>query len=115
MLRAAQLKSELGAYATSNLSGAYDLISELYYVMRAEASKALQELTDESQRLGLYDQPSGELGKSAEQDGCEYCNDPLFAAIKCRYCGRIVEKEQENIPDGDDYEERKLRERNGEL
>lgn len=40
MLRAAQLKSELGAYATSNLSGAYDLISELYYVMRAEAGRA---------------------------------------------------------------------------
>lgn len=35
MLRAAQLNSELGAYATANLSGAYDLIGELYEVMYA--------------------------------------------------------------------------------
>ena len=37
MLRAAQLKSELGAYACSNLSGGYELIRELFEVMISES------------------------------------------------------------------------------
>ena len=39
VLKAAQIKSELGAYACSNLSGGYDLITEMYIVMVAEAAK----------------------------------------------------------------------------
>lgn len=37
MLRAAQLKSELGAYACTNLSGCYELITELFEVMASAA------------------------------------------------------------------------------
>ena len=39
MLRAAQLNSELGAYACSNWSGAYDCITELFNVMLSAAPK----------------------------------------------------------------------------
>lgn len=35
MLRAAQLRTELGAYACANLTGAYDLLRELFSVMAA--------------------------------------------------------------------------------
>jgi hypothetical protein len=71
---------------------------------RAEASKALQDLADESQRMGLYDQPSGELGKSAEQEKvCEWVKSDvsgtwtstcgrLLCSMQyghlCQYCGR---------------------------
>lgn len=56
MLRAAQLRTELGAYACANLSGAYDLLRELFAVMaevqapeegddlRAAATQALETL-----------------------------------------------------------------------
>lgn len=37
MMRAVQLNSELGAYAVSNLSGAYDLFSEFWKVARSAA------------------------------------------------------------------------------
>ena len=37
MMRAVQLNSELGAYAVSNLSGAYDLFSEFWKVARSSA------------------------------------------------------------------------------
>lgn len=37
MLRAAQLNSELGAYACSNLAGAYGCITELFNVMLSAA------------------------------------------------------------------------------
>ena len=39
MLRAAQVRSELGAYACSELSGAYSLIAEIYTVMVGEFMK----------------------------------------------------------------------------
>lgn len=39
MLRKAQLSTELGTYATSNLAGAYDLITELYQAMFDQAVK----------------------------------------------------------------------------
>ena len=39
MLRAAQLNTELGSYACCKLAGGYELITELYNVMReAEAN-----------------------------------------------------------------------------
>ncbi|HSG20819.1 MAG TPA: hypothetical protein VLA31_08630, partial [Burkholderiaceae bacterium] len=25
------------------------------------------------------------------QDGCDHCNHPLYAAVKCRVCGRVTE------------------------
>ncbi|EGT0641219.1 hypothetical protein JAG25_003807 [Citrobacter werkmanii] len=40
MMRAVQIKSELGAYATSELSGAYDMFREFWYVACIEACKA---------------------------------------------------------------------------
>lgn len=40
MLRAAQLRSELGAYACSNLSGGYDLIRELFEVMISKSRQS---------------------------------------------------------------------------
>lgn len=39
MIRAAQVKSELGAYACGKLSGAYSLIAEIYTVMIGEFMK----------------------------------------------------------------------------
>jgi hypothetical protein len=101
--------------------------------LRAEASKADTHASDcathnePAYQNGPCDceQPSGELGKSAEQEKvceCWTCfgtgrvvRDPdIGTDQECFVCdgsGRIVEREQENIPDGDDYEERKLRER----
>jgi hypothetical protein len=38
-LRAAQLRSELGGYACSNLAGAYDMLAELYAAMLEAAPK----------------------------------------------------------------------------
>jgi hypothetical protein len=27
------------------------------------------------------------------QQGCDHCNQPLYAAIKCRVCGRVTQAE----------------------
>ena len=38
------------------------------------------------------------------QQGCDHCNHPLYAAVKCRVCGRVTEPVQEPIKwtlDGD--------------
>jgi recombinational DNA repair protein RecR len=32
-----------------------------------------------------------------EVKGCDHCNHPLYAAIKCRVCGRVTEQEQEPV------------------
>ena len=29
------------------------------------------------------------------QQGCDHCNHPLYAAVKCRVCGRVTEPAQE--------------------
>ncbi len=50
MLRNAQLYSELGAYVCSNMSGAYELIEELYSVMRSLEPNDLE--TGEANQLG---------------------------------------------------------------
>lgn len=39
MMRAVQMRSELGAYAAANLSGAYDLFAEFWRVAVEEAQK----------------------------------------------------------------------------
>lgn len=31
------------------------------------------------------------------QQGCDHCNQPLYAAIKCRVCGRVTEPVQEPV------------------
>ena len=33
-----------------------------------------------------------------EVKGCDHCNHPLYAAIKCRVCGRVTEPEPEQEP-----------------
>ncbi len=50
MLRNAQLYSELGAYVCSNMAGAYELIEELYSVMRSLEPIDLE--TGEANQLG---------------------------------------------------------------
>lgn len=39
MMRAVQIRSELGGYATSNLSGAYNMLSEFWNVAVSAAPK----------------------------------------------------------------------------
>ena len=31
------------------------------------------------------------------QQGCEHCNQPLYAAIKCRVCGRVTEPSHQPV------------------
>lgn len=51
MMRAVQLNSELGAYAASNLSGAYDLFSEFWKVAcRAAMSQCSEPVTDNTNK-----------------------------------------------------------------
>ena len=32
-----------------------------------------------------------------EPQGCAHCNHPLYAAVKCRVCGRVTEPVQEPV------------------
>jgi len=43
--------------------------------------------------------PRREALEQTEQEvkGCDHCNHPLYAAIKCRVCGRVTEQEQEPV------------------
>ena len=41
-----------------------------------------------------------------EVKGCDHCNHPLYAAIKCRVCGRVTEQEPVAWPEG--YEPHEL-------
>ena len=31
------------------------------------------------------------LAQQAKPQGCDHCNHPLYAATKCRVCGRVTE------------------------
>ena len=52
----------------------------------ALAEEALQRLTDVSQEI------EAALAEPMQHD-CEHCNQPLYAAIKCRVCGRVASAE----------------------
>jgi hypothetical protein len=43
--------------------------------------------------------PRREALEQPEQEvkGCDHCNHPLYAAIKCHACGRVTEQEQEPV------------------
>jgi len=41
MMRSVQMRSELGAYAATNLSGAYDLFADFWRVAVEEAQKGV--------------------------------------------------------------------------
>ena len=73
--------------------------------LRAAAQQALEALMwhDETVRTRGDDEAIEALRAALEQPeqevkGCDHCNHPLYAAIKCRVCGRVTEQEQEPVP-----------------
>lgn len=72
MLKAGQLNSELGAYATSNLSGGYDLMRELYEVMHKAAEQPQDELVAWAHPDGLrtLQQNHGQVRQVAVSSHC---------------------------------------------
>jgi len=64
--------------------------------LRAAAQQALEALMwhDETVRTRGDDEAIEALRAALEQPeqevkGCDHCNHPLYAAIKCRVCGRV--------------------------
>ena len=68
--------------------------------LRAAAQQALEALeggADSWQRVGpAIDALKAALAEPVQQ-GCDHCNHPLYAAVKCRVCGRVTEPVQEPV------------------
>jgi hypothetical protein len=63
-----------------------------------QAMEALEEslyaTTDKSQFLA-FEAITALKAALAEpvQEGCDHCNQPLYAAVKCRVCGRVTSQQ----------------------
>ncbi len=73
--------------------------------LRDAALRALASLKGYRRELGCQQPCDAERAletalEQPEQEvkGCDHCNHPLYAAIKCRVCGRVTEQEQEQEP-----------------
>ena len=70
--------------------------------LRAAAQQALEALeggADSWQRVGpAIDALKAALAEPVQEpQGCDHCNSPLYAATKCRVCGRATEPVQEPV------------------
>lgn len=72
--------------------------------LREAAQQALKSLRGYRRELGCQQPCDAERALEAaleqteqEVKGCDHCNHPLYAAIKCRVCGRVTEQEQEPV------------------
>ena len=69
--------------------------------LRAALAEPAQEpvWTDLLRLVGNLFEEAYKAGKAAaaepKQDGCDHCNHPMYAAIKCRMCGRVTEPAEE--------------------
>lgn len=103
MMRSVQLNSELGAYAASNLSGAYDLFAEFWKeacraAMLAAAPQSpgsepatvpgkwipvSERLPEDSGRYWCYVEEQNDLGKSHYQWNCSWNGDRWWVESEC--------------------------------
>jgi hypothetical protein len=67
--------------------------------LRTAAQQALEAL-EEVQKYGntsdWFDERVDALRAALAapvQQGCDHCNQPLYAAIKCRVCGRVTSQQ----------------------
>ena len=59
-------------------------------------SRALRELIDcAMSQAALTEAAMQRLTDVQQEMGCDHCNSPLYAAIKCKVCGRVTEPVQE--------------------
>ena len=66
-------------------------VDDAIKVLRAAlVEDAMQKFTEVSQEI------EAALAEPVQQ-GCDHCNQPLYAAIKCRVCGRVTEPVQEPV------------------
>jgi hypothetical protein len=71
--------------------------------LRSAAKQALEALETDAVSLNAVNNAASFLRAALEQPeqevkGCDHCNHPLYAAIKCRVCGRVTEPEPEQEP-----------------
>lgn len=73
--------------------------------LRTAAQQALNSLRGYRREIGCKQPCDAERALEAaleqpeqEVKGCDHCNHPLYAAIKCHACGRVTEQEQEQEP-----------------
>ena len=82
---AAQQALEAMSSFESGTGGLYEgeFSAEIAALRAALAEDAMQKFTDVSQEI------EAALAEPVQQ-GCEHCNQPLYAAVKCRVCGRVT-------------------------
>ena len=59
--------------------------------LRTAAQQAL-EVEADRRRKALAAEMRAALAQQAEPPGCDHCNHPLYAATRCRVCGRVTEQ-----------------------
>jgi hypothetical protein len=73
--------------------------------LRAAAQQALKSLRGYRREIGCKQPCDAERAleqPEPEVKGCDHCNHPLYAAVKCRVCGRVTEPEQEPVANNPD-------------
>ena len=63
--------------------------------IRREAAAELRRLYAELERCKQVCAATPEAWREEAALGCDHCNSPLYAAVKCRVCGRVTEPVQE--------------------
>ena len=58
---------------------------------RAVVEQALHVAENAGYPLALIKALRTALAQQAKPQGCDHCNHPLYAATKCRVCGRVTE------------------------
>ena len=56
------------------------------------ASQQALEVEADRRRKALAAEMRAALAQQANPPGCDHCNHPLYAATKCRVCGRVTEQ-----------------------
>jgi len=76
-----------------------DFFMRLCDVYGFAPSRALRELVDAAigQAVVTERYKAARLAEPVQQ-GCEHCNQPLYAAVKCRVCGRVTSAEPVQEP-----------------
>ena len=64
--------------------------------LREAAQQALADLKDLHANhnityAGTISRLEAALAQQAKLQGCDHCNHPLYAATRCRVCGRVTE------------------------
>ena len=58
--------------------------------LRTAAQQALEVEADRRRKALAAEMRAALAQKQAKPQGCDHCNHPLYAATRCRVCGRVT-------------------------